>query len=327
VISTVAAWGGGEVASADGLRFVTPVNTLNSGPNSKYFGAGRGITYYSLTSDQYTGLHGIVTPGTLRDSLVVLATLLEQQTSLNPQQIMTDTAGASDIVFGLFWLLGYQFSPRLADIKSRRFWRMDPDADYGVFQELSRNYISRQLIARNWEDMLRMAGSLQLGTVSATELMGTLLNSKRQSQLARAIAHVGRIDKTLHLLSYIDNEAYRRQILVQLNRGEGRNGLARAVCHGRRGEIRQRYREGQEDQLGILGLVVNVIVLWNTLYLDAALDHLRASGYLVKPEDVARLSPLGFKHVNFLGRYNFPTPTVKPGQLRALRDPETDPNP
>ena len=48
--------GGGDVASADGLRFVTPVRTLNSGPNRKYFGSDRGITYYNFTSDQYTRL-------------------------------------------------------------------------------------------------------------------------------------------------------------------------------------------------------------------------------------------------------------------------------
>ena len=63
-------WVGGEVASADGLRFVTPVRTLNAGPNRKYFGADRGITYYNFTSDQYTGFHGIVVPGTLRDSIL-----------------------------------------------------------------------------------------------------------------------------------------------------------------------------------------------------------------------------------------------------------------
>jgi TnpA family transposase len=155
--------------------------------------------------------------------------------------------------------------------------------------------------------------------------MGTVhsSNTKRPSELARAIAELGRIDKTLHLLSFIDNETYRRQILTQLNRGEGRNGLARAICHGRRGEIRQRYRQGQEDQLGILGLVVNVVVLWNTFYIDAALNELRAGGYDVKPEDVARLSPLGFKHINFLGRYTFPSPPLlRPGQLRPLRRPE-----
>ncbi|EKP2223952.1 TPA: Tn3 family transposase, partial [Escherichia coli] len=99
-------WGGGEVASADGMRFVTPVKTVNSGPNRKYFGSGRGITWYNFVSDQYSGFHGIVIPGTLRDSIFVLEGLLEQQTGLNPVEIMTDTAGTSDIIFGLFWLLG-----------------------------------------------------------------------------------------------------------------------------------------------------------------------------------------------------------------------------
>ncbi|EKT6218924.1 Tn3 family transposase, partial [Escherichia coli] len=90
-------WGGGEVASADGMRFVTPVKTVNSGPNRKYFGSGRGITWYNFVSDQYSGFHGIVIPGTLRDSIFVLEGLLEQQTGLNPVEIMTDTAGTSDI--------------------------------------------------------------------------------------------------------------------------------------------------------------------------------------------------------------------------------------
>jgi TnpA family transposase len=64
--------------------------------------------------------------------------------------------------------------------------------------------------------------------------------------------------------NYIDNEYYRRRIQIQLNRGEGRHGIARHVFHGQRGELRQQYRQGQEDQLGALGLVVNTIVLWNT---------------------------------------------------------------
>ena len=105
-----------------------------------------------------------------------------------------------------------------------------------------------------------------------------------------------------YLLRFIDDEAYRRRILVQLSRGEDRHQLARIVFHGKRGELRQRYREGQEDQLGSLGLVVNVIVLWNTIYMDAALNQLRAEGFDVRAEDVARLSPLGFDHINMLGR-------------------------
>ena len=67
-------------------------------------------------------------------------------------------------------------------------------------------------------------------------------------------------------MGYCNDEHFRRRILVQLNRGEGRDGLSRDVCHGRRGELRQPYREGQEEQLGALGLIVNTIVLYNTMW-------------------------------------------------------------
>ena len=129
--------------------------------------------------------------------------------------------------------------------------------------------------------------------------------------------------KTLYLLSYLDDETYRRRILTQLNRGESRHGVARAIFHGQRGEVRQRYREGQEDQLGALGLVVNVVVLWNTLYMDAALAHLRRQDVETNPEDVARLSPLGHENINFLGRYSSAlSESVARGELRPFHNLE-----
>jgi len=315
-------WGGGEVASADGMRFVTPIRTINAGPNRKYFGSSRGITWYNFVSDQFSGFHGIVVPGTLRDSIFVLEGLLEQQTGLNPMEIMTDTAGASDMVFGLFWLLGYQFSPRLADAGESVFWRVDKAADYGPLDELARSCVNTHKIEQHWDDMMRIAGSLKLGTVQASELIRSLLKSERPSSLAQAIIEAGRINKTLYLLNYVDDEDYRRRILTQLNRGESRHAVARAICHGQRGEIRKRYREGQEDQLGALGLVTNALVLWNTIYMQAALDHLKQQGEDVKAEDEARLSPLSHKHVNMLGHYSFTlTEQVLNGQLRPLKQP------
>lgn len=143
------AWGGGEVASADGIRFVVPVKTVHAGPNPKYFGRERGVTYYNLISDQFTGLHGITVPGTLRDSLTLLALVIDQQTELQPTRIMTDTGAYSDVVFGLFRLLGYRFSPRLADIGGARLWRIDPNADYGPFNDLSRHRVNLTRIAEN----------------------------------------------------------------------------------------------------------------------------------------------------------------------------------
>jgi TnpA family transposase len=318
-------WGGGEVASADGMRFVVPVRTIHAGPNPKYFGVGRGVTWYNLLSDQFSGLNDITVPGTLRDSLILLAVVLEQQTDLQPTQIMTDTGAYSDIVFGLFRLLGYRFSPRLADIGGTRFWRIDPHADYGQLNVIATHRLNLQKIAPHWDDMLRLAGSLKLGRVPATGIMRTLHIGDRSTRLAQAIAEFGRIDKTLHTLTYIDDEAKRRSTLAQLNRGEGRHSVARAVFHGRRGELRQHYREGQEDQLGALGLVLNMIVLWNTIYTEAALQQLRTEGYVMRDEDIERLSPLLHEHINMLGRYSFTVPdAVARGELRPLRNPNED---
>jgi len=246
------------------------------------------------------------------------------ETELQPIEIMTDTASYTDTIFGVFLLFGYQFSPRIADVGGARFWRVDGKADYGVLNDRASNKINMKLIAEHWDDLLRLAGSLKLGVVCAAGLTRTLQTNDRPTRLTRALQELGRLLKTLYLLRYIDDEAYRGRILIQLNRGEGRHQLARVIFHGRRGELRQRYREGQEDQLGALGLTVNLVVLWNTIYMDAALNQLMSEGYEVQSEDVARLSPLGLKHINMLGRYAFSLPDfVARGELRPLRDPRT----
>lgn len=312
-------WGGGEVASADGLRFVTPVKSVNSGFNPKYFGVGRGVTYYNFTSDQFTGFHGIVIPGTIRDSLYLLEGILNQQTNLKPHEVMTDTSGYSDIIFGLFGILGYQFSPRLADIGSAKFWRIDLKDDYGVLNNLARSKIRKDIIDKYWDDCLRIAGSLKIGTVNPTQLMQMLQKNGKPTMIGRAIGEFGRIYKTQYLLNYLDDADYRRRILTQLNRGESRHSLARSVFYGKKGELHQSYREGQEDQLGALGLVVNAIVIWNTKYMEIAIDAINKAGHPAYYDDIQRLSPLTYEHINIMGRYSFNLPEeIEHGGLRTL---------
>ena len=85
----------------------------------------------------------------------------------------------------------------------------------------------------------------------------------------------------------------------------------------------ERFRMSSPHLLhALLGLVVNIIVLWNTIYIDAALAQLRQEGHLVLDEDVARLSPFVHEHINLLGRYSFAVPEeVTRGELRPLRNP------
>ncbi len=120
-IDLAAAWGGGLVASADGLRFVVPVATINAAPNPHYFGLRRGATWLNAINDQYSGLGAIVIPGTLRDSMYILDLLLNLDGGQRPEMVVTDNASYSEIVCGLFLILGYQFAPRIADLPDTRF--------------------------------------------------------------------------------------------------------------------------------------------------------------------------------------------------------------
>ncbi len=170
-----------------------------------------------------------------------------------------------------------------------------------------------------------MAGSLVTSQVRAYDLLRMFGREGRPTRLGQAFAGYGQIAKTEHLLRVVDrvDDTYRRQVNRRLTVQESRHKLARDVCHGKRGTIHQVCRDGMEDQLGALGLVVNAVALWTTRYIDAAVTQLRAEGHEIRNEDVARLSPLKHRKLNVLGRYSFTASVPREG-LRPLRDPDAD---
>jgi TnpA family transposase len=161
------------------------------------------------------------------------------------------------------------------------FLRIPAISHYGDLNTSARQRVNLDRITPHWDDMLRLVGALKLGLAPAMGIMRTLQVDERPTCLAQAIAEIGRIDKTIHTLNFIDDEARRRATLLQLNLGGSRHSLAREIFHGKRGELFQCYRERQEDPLSALGLVVNMIALWNTLYMDAVMMQLHSEGYPV----------------------------------------------
>ncbi|MGW6483970.1 Tn3 family transposase [Streptomyces sp. NPDC055059] len=327
-IPIVRYWGNGLLASVDGLRFQVPVRTINAAPSPKYFGFKRGITWLNAVNDQVAGIGQMVVPGTPRDSLHILDALLNLDGGVKPEMVATDNASYSDMVFGLFKILGYNFSPRFRDLDDQRFWRATmPGVEtgtYGAVEDLARNRVNLNKVITHWPDMLKVAGSLVTNQVRAYDLLRMFGREGRPAPLGQAFAEYGRIAKTEHLLRVIDpvDDTYRRQMNRQLTVQESRHKLARDVCHGKRGTIHQAYRDGMEDQLGALGLVLNAIVLWTTKYIDAAVAQLQAEGHEIRDEDIARQSPLKHRNLNLLGRYSFTASVPAAGALRPLRDPD-----
>jgi hypothetical protein len=157
--------------------------------------------------------------------------------------------------------------------------------------------------------------------VRAYDVVTMLQRDGHPTALGEAIAMYGRIFKSQHILSHIDtDETCRRDIKGIRNLQEGRHALARKICHGEKGELHHRY-ERLENQLGALGLVLNWVVLWTTVYLDGAVRQLRAQGYPVCEEEMARLSPFVSSHLGVHGTYSFVLPDLAPGAIRELRAP------
>lgn len=315
-------WGGGCVASVDGMRFVVPVRTIHARPNRKYFGPKRGMTWLNMLNDQAAGLNAQVVSGTPKDSLNFMDVVLRQpEGSKVPEEIITDTGSYSDIVFGLAHLQGFKYRPQLANLPDQRLWRIDPAADYGPLDKAARGRIGLDKIGEHWEDMCRVAVSMHRGEVSGHEVTRMISRDGNPTALGHAIAHYGRIFKTLHILRLADDEPYRREAKAQANLQEGRHDLGRTVFHGHKGEVTRAYLDGMENQLSALGLILNCIVLWNSVYLDRAVHALRAQDYPVRDEDATRLSAFMRKHIRLEGHYSFNLPELG-GTHRPLRDPD-----
>ena len=151
-------------------------------------------------------------------------------------------------------------------------------------------------------------------------MLRKLRSYPRKNGLAVALRQLGRIERTLFALDWMQNVKLRRRVQIGLNKGEVKNLLARAVLLNRLGEIRDRSFENQRYRASGLNLVVSAIVLWNTTYLERAVQALRDSGKDVNDRLLPHLSPLGWEHINLTGDYIWrQSKQVEQGKFRPLR--------
>lgn len=159
----------------------------------------------------------MVLSGTPRDSLHLIDLLYAQHGGPRPEVIITDTGSYSDVVFGLVTLLGFDYRPQLADLPDAKLWRIDRASDYGRLDSTARGRIDLDRIRRHWPDILRVVVSIHTGAVSASDVLRILSRGGTLTQLGEAIACYGRIFKTLHVLTFVDDPAYRREIKSMRN--------------------------------------------------------------------------------------------------------------
>ncbi|WP_010648716.1 Tn3 family transposase [Oceanobacillus massiliensis] len=300
-------WGTGTTSSSDGMRVQVGVSSLHAEANPHY-GTGKGATIYRFTSDQFTSFYNKVINTNARDAVHVIDGLLHHESDLSIEEHYTDTAGYTDQIFGLTHLLGFRFAPRLRDISDSKLFTMNPPSEFPKLQSLLKGKIDQKVIRENYDDVLRLAHSIQVGKVSGALIMGKLGSYARQNKVGKALREMGRIEKTIFIMDYIADTSMRRRIQKGLNKGEAMNALARAIFFGKHGELRERALQDQLQRASALNIIINAISVWNTVYLEQAVTILREKGEL-KEELLNHISPLGWEHINFLGEYRFESKT------------------
>nr|CAH8250033.1 Tn3 family transposase ISSba14 [Enterobacter ludwigii]CAH8250240.1 Tn3 family transposase ISSba14 [Escherichia coli]CAH8250452.1 Tn3 family transposase ISSba14 [Enterobacter mori] len=257
----------------------------------------------------------------VRDSTHVLDGLLYHESDLEITEHYTDTAGFTEHVFALMHLLGFAFAPRIRDLHDKRLFIQGKVDKYPALQSIiSTTPLNIKEIETHWNEILRLATSIKQGTVTASLMLKKLASYPKQNGLAKALREIGRIERTLFMLDWFRDPSLRRRVQAGLNKGEARNALARAVFMHRLGEIRDRGLENQSYRASGLTLLTAAITLWNTVYIENAINLLKKKGLHINDQLLSHLSPLGWEHINLTGDYIWRNnKKLAEGKYRPLR--------
>jgi TnpA family transposase len=295
-------FGGGFASSSDGQFFRAGGFGRAAGRINAHYDYDPGSKFYTHVSDRFAPFFTKVIAATASEALHILDGLLYHQSDVTVRRHHTDGGGDSEHVFALLALLGFQFAPRIPDLKHRRLYSFTKPSAYPTLEPLIAGRLNVALIRAHWPEILRVAASIRTGTVTASLIMRQLAAYPRQNGVAAALRELGRLERTLFTLDWIEDPELRRDTGRELNKGESRNSLARAVFIHRLGEIRDRTYENQQHRASGLNLLVAAITLWNTRYLNRAIAALREIE-AVPDHLLAHLSPLGWEHINLTGDY------------------------
>ncbi|MGH7122127.1 MAG: Tn3 family transposase [Acetobacteraceae bacterium] len=297
-------WGDGSRSSSDGQRFAIERDSLLGSFYPRYFGYyQRALTVYTHTSDQSSVYATQVISCAPREALYVLNGILDNATALRIREHTTDTHGATEQLFGICALLGIAFMPRLKDLADQVLYRIDRDADYGALDQVLRGVINLDLIAEQWDMLVRIVASLNDRAAPADVVLQRLINAAPADRPAKALTMLGCLVKTIHILRYIHDAPLRQAIQLQLNRGEFRHILAKWLFFANQGDFRVGDYEEIMNKASCLSLLSNAVLVWNTVHIARIVAQLRAGGHEVKEEDLARVSPLLHAHTVPSGSY------------------------
>ncbi|HDX2819723.1 TPA: Tn3 family transposase, partial [Escherichia coli] len=118
----------------------------------------------------------------------------------------------TDHVFALMHLLGFRFAPRIRDLGDTKLYIPKGDATYEALKPMIGGTLNIKHVRAHWDEILRMATSIKQGTATASLMLRKLGSYPRQNGLAVALRELGRIERTLFILDWLQSVELRRRV-------------------------------------------------------------------------------------------------------------------
>ena len=300
-------WGEGTTACAsDSKKFGAWDQNLLTEWSIRH--RGRGVMIYWHVERKSVCVYSQLKSVSSSEVAAMIEGILRHCTDMTIERNYVDSHGQSEVAFGFARLLGFELLPRLKSVGRQRLYRPDTGdpAAYPSLAPVLTRPIDWKLIRRQYDQMVKYATALRLGTADAESILRRFARGPSggapMHPTYRALAELGKAVKTVFLCRYLREEALRREIHEGLNTIESWNGANSFIFYGKGGEIATNRLEEQETSVLALHLLQMALVYVNTLMIQRVLAGQAWQGRLT-PRDLRGLTPLIFAHVNPYGTF------------------------
>lgn len=294
-------WGEGTTACAsDSKKFGSWDQNLMTEWHIRY--GGRGVMIYWHVEKKSACIYSQLKTCSSSEVAAMIEGLLHHCTDMKVQKNYVDTHGQSEIAFAFCRLLGFELLPRLKRIHEQKLYRPTTGHNdaYPNLQPVLTRAIDWELIRQQYDQMVKYATALRLGTAEADTILRRFNRSFPQHPTHRALTELGKAVKTIFLCQYLHSESLRREINEGLNVVEHWNGANGFIFYGKNSEIATNRLDEQEVSVLSLHLLQICLVYINTLMIQKVLSEKQWFERML-PEDLRALTPLIWGHVNPYG--------------------------
>ena len=300
-------------SSSDGQRIETQIDTVNARHSPKYFGLQKGVSAYTLVAN-HVPINAKIIGTHEHESHYVFDLLYNNTSDIRPERHSTDTHGTNQVNFWTLHVFGYQFAPRYRDLhkKMEKLVGFQSPGEYGELLIKPSRKVPEDLIIAEWPNVQRIMASLAQKDVTQATVIRKLSSYTRQNQTKKALWELDNIRRTLYILDFIDDANLRQSVQKALNRGEAYHRFRKSVSYVNNGKFRVKTEAEQNIWNECSRLIANAIIFYNTALLSKVYEQKRAAGDDEAIGALRGVSPVAWRHVNLIGRFEF---TAEASQL------------